>query len=404
MALDVLRELTGEGIDTVKASITYTLAAATPTLEIENITLVGLTNINAFGNGLANVLTGNDVNNTLDGGTGVDTLIGGLGDDLFVVDVAGDIVTEASGEGTDTILSSITFNMAVDGADADAVNDGDNVENLTLAGAAAINGTGNTLGNAITGNGNDNVLDGGNGADKLFGNFGIDTLIGGVAGDGADKDTLDGGGADFMTGSDGDDLYLVDNTGDTHHRAFERRRRPGRRLHYRGPDLCAERECGTPEAAWRGQQQRHRKRLDNSITGSDGVNTLTGLAGSDTYVVTAGDVVVEAVGEGTLDTIRSASSWVIDSLQEIEALTLTGSAVINGTGNGLANTITGNSAANTLDGLGGADSLVGLGGNDTYVVDNVLDIADESGGGGVDTVLASVDYDMGAQTIARSTT
>jgi Ca2+-binding RTX toxin-like protein len=44
-----------------------------------------------------------------------------------------------------------------------------------------------------------------------------------------------------------------------------------------------------------------------------------------------------------------------------------GSAAINGTGNGLNNTLTGNDAANTLSGGGGNDTLSGGGGKDILI-------------------------------------
>ena len=73
-------------------------------------------------------------------------MAGGLGNDIYVVDNVGDVVTEADNAGTDTVRSSITYTL------------GANVENLTLTGAAAINGTGNALANIITGNGAANIL------------------------------------------------------------------------------------------------------------------------------------------------------------------------------------------------------------------------------------------------------
>jgi Ca2+-binding RTX toxin-like protein len=44
-----------------------------------------------------------------------------------------------------------------------------NLENLTLSGTKALNGTGNTLNNILIGNTANNVLNGGTGADKLMG-------------------------------------------------------------------------------------------------------------------------------------------------------------------------------------------------------------------------------------------
>jgi hypothetical protein len=72
---------------------------------------------------------------------------------------------------TDTLTAAVTTTLAA------------NVENLTLTGAAAINGTGNAGNNVITGNTANNLLNGGGGNDTLNGGAGLDTLTGGAGND-----------------------------------------------------------------------------------------------------------------------------------------------------------------------------------------------------------------------------
>ncbi|WP_238308628.1 calcium-binding protein, partial [Methylorubrum suomiense] len=109
-------------------------------------------------------LAGGAGDDTLEGGTGADLLVGGLGNDTYVVDNAFDIVIETDGQGADIVQSSVSFYMS-----------GQELENLTLTGSAAINGTGNSIANTITGNSGANILNGLVGADTMIGGAGSDT-------------------------------------------------------------------------------------------------------------------------------------------------------------------------------------------------------------------------------------
>ncbi|WP_293934135.1 calcium-binding protein [Iodobacter sp.] len=231
-----------------------TTAAINAAVAAAGMKLVGTSgNDNLVGDIGKDTLTGLAGDDVLNGGAGADTLLGGAGNDTYIVDNAGDVVTELAGEGADTVQSSLNWVL------------GNNLENLTLTGTAAINGTGNELANV------------------LIGNAAANTLIGA-----AGNDTLDGGtGADKLLGGLGDDRYVVD---------------------------------------------------------------------------VSGDVTTENANEGN-DTVLASLAWTLGS--NLENLTLTGTAAINGTGNVLNNILTGNTAANVLTGAEGNDTLLGGAGADT---------------------------------------
>jgi Ca2+-binding RTX toxin-like protein len=156
---DVVTEIANEGTDTVQSTITYTLAD-----NLENLTLLGSGAINGTGNGTKNIITGNTAANVLNGNGGTDSLIGGRGNDTYIVDSNDDSITESGLRAdADSVESSVSWILGI------------NLENLTLTGSSAINGTGNNLNNAISGNSVNNILDGGNGGtDRLTGLEGAD--------------------------------------------------------------------------------------------------------------------------------------------------------------------------------------------------------------------------------------
>lgn len=181
---DQVIEYAGEGHDTVFSSApSYTLTANVEDLVIEGVVAVDGTgnalNNQIVGNGYGNTLNGMDGDDTLYGMGGNDTLIGGsggtdhlhggFGNDSYLIRDTLDVVHEELKQGTDTVSTTLgSYTL------------GDNVENLNLLFGA--NGTGNGLGNVITGNIYDNNLSGGGGNDTLIGrsDTSIDRLTGGA--------------------------------------------------------------------------------------------------------------------------------------------------------------------------------------------------------------------------------
>ncbi|MDZ8086445.1 MAG: cadherin-like domain-containing protein, partial [Nostoc sp. DedQUE12b] len=381
-------------------------------------------------------LDGADGNDSLDGGAGVDSLIGGKGNDIYIVDNLNDIIIEALNAGTDLVKSSVSWVL------------GNNLENLTLTGSGVINGTGNSFNNILIGNTGVNILSGENGNDNLFGDSDNDTLLGG-----AGNDTLDGGlGSDSLNGGVGNDIYIVDNLNDIIIEGLNA-----------GTDLVKssvswvlgnnlENLTLTGSGVINGTSNSLNNILigntganilngedgNDSIIGGSGNDTLLGGAGDDTldgglgsdslnggagndiYTVdNVNDSIIEGLNSGT-DLIKSSVNWVL--ADNLENLTLTGSGVINGTGNSFNNILTGNSGANTLNGVDGNDSLFGSSGNDTllggvgddslnggagtdsldggvgndiYTVDNVNDLIIEGLDAGTDLVNSSVNWVLG---------
>ncbi|MGL4396132.1 MAG: calcium-binding protein [Hyphomicrobium sp.] len=336
-----------------------------------NDVLKGLAGIDILDGGL-----GND---TLDGGKGKDKMSGGKGDDTYIVDSTGDKTIEKAASGKDLVKSSVSWTLAL------------NTENLTLTGALALKGTGNTLANVIVGNNAANVLSGKAGNDTLNGGGGDDVLDGGA---GADK--LNGGAgidwADYTSSTVGLTASLFGNVaglvtingdalGDTY-TSIENM------LGSAFGDLLVGDD------------------LNNTLSGAGGDDYLAGLGGVDTLNGGVGDDYLEGGGGGDIlnggdgiDTATyefSGTGVVASFLGNFGPVVISGdalgdtySSIEDLRGSTFDDVLIGDTGANFIEGLAGNDVLGGgIGGAD------VLD-----GGSGNDTLFS----DTGGQTFIGGT-
>ncbi len=337
-ASDITYEgLTGDGIDTVQSSVTWSLEGF-----FENLTLTGTAAINGTGNDDDNIIIGNAATNILDGVYGADTLKGGDGNDIYYINSADDVVIESTIVPTtlapqiDLVKSWLSYTLPT------------NVEQIQLLGANNLNATGNGMDNLFYLNPGNNIISGLTGIDtvsyELLTDFptaliGVQVSLAITTAQntgGSGTDTLSG--IENLTGSKYNDK-LYGNTG------------------------------------------------DNKLDGKQGSDYLFGGDGNDTYVVDGGDIVEET------NSALSGNDTVLSSVDyrlplNVENLTLTGTAAINATGNDLPNTLTGNDLANVLDGGAGADDLLGGKGDDIYIVAADNDTIFEKPNEGTDSVYA----------------
>lgn len=242
-----------------------------------------------YGGRSNDVIRGGDGNDVLFGGAGDDTIFGdggndtlngGPGSDLIYVDDAGDRVAESNRwAGHDTVISSVDFRMGKA-----------HIEDLELTGTARL-GAGNGLMNRITGNAQNNILDGGKNVDTLVGGEGNDVYHLRTPGDtavelaGQGIDTVKAFGS-FALGANIENLFIQLMTS----------------------------KVGTPVQGLSGIGNE----LDNTIVGNpynnliagrEGNDTLRGQAGADTFVFDRDP------GAGNVDRIVDFSSAEGDRLR-----------------------------------------------------------------------------------------
>lgn len=376
------------------------------------------------GNSFANEIFGFEGDDTLIGGGGRDTLDGGSGHDVYVIADVG--VTIRDSGGTDRIESWVNMILPT------------GIEVGQLMGTDDLWLTGTAGHDILYGNIGANRLDGGVGNDRLLGGGGADTLIGGIgsdtfslaAGDGQVAQAYGGAGDDwFEVRSARDQVIEAPGEGRDTVRSWASLALPdnvevlelwGLAIEGTG-NAGANTIVGTAGAnrliGLAGDDRLEGGGGNDTLDGGDGNDILEGGMGADTLigglgndiftVDDLGDQVIEAENGG-YDEVKSWVSLLIPA--HVEKLVLMGTANLVATGDDRANWIEGNAGHNrlfghggndlligkagndTLDGGAGADGMIGGAGNDIYVVDNLEDRVQEAKGGGIDTVLSSVNY------------
>ena len=376
----VVQEAQGGGSDTIVASISYTLGAGA---HVESLTAAaGAGPLWLQGNELSNFISGGTGKDTLVGGggddqliggSGADSLVGGAGTDIYTVDDAGDVVVEGANEGTDTIVTSVSYTLGA----------GAYVENLTAAaGAGPLELQGNALNNTITGGGGNDTLVGGDGNDVLNGGLGADTLEGGA---GNDIYNIDNAGDRIIEGADGgnDSVFTtIDYTLAAGAAVETLVANASRAFSLVGNDEANEiigREKNDTLIGGGGA---------DILTGGQGADSMVGGTGDDVFFIDdAGDVIVEDMdaevgGTDTAYVLRA--SYVLADGVGLEVLQVSESFKhgVSLTGNNYANRLIGGVGNDSLDGGNGTvqHTLEGGAGDDTYYLRHVSDkVIDASG-------------------------
>ncbi|EDL47730.1 peroxidase family protein [Erythrobacter sp. SD-21] len=326
----------------------------------------------------------------------------------------------------------------------------DNVLYSAMTQPVGVNWEGDGLVNFI-GTGGDDIAVGSAAGENLWGMEGSDNLSGG-----AGNDLLNGGvGADTTSGGLGNDDHHVDNAGDVVLEAVgegtnDRVLSSATYVLNAGAEIEVLVAKGSADIDLTGNEFDNvvwGNAGANSVDGADGNDRVFGLAGDDTveggdgddelfggagvdvsdgglgndthHIQNAGDTVIEGVGQGDLDIVRSSVSWALTAGAEVEVMFAKGSGNIDLAGNEFNNTIWGNAGMNVLSGLEGDDVLFGAGaadmlfggegndqlfggvaadtmdgglGDDIIHVNNAGDVVEEAVGEGFDQVGTTVNY------------
>lgn len=432
---EVTQELIGAGNDTVEYFGTWGASRSYELQEnVENLLGRGSYSLSLTGNGLSNMIEGTNQHDSIYGGVGNDTLKGmagrdvlhgGIGNDIYIVG-SGDTVIELSSQGTDTVVSLHT-NYSL----------GHSLENLVFRGSSGFRGSGNGLENYISSGSGADLLWGWNGNDRIYAGSGSDSIYGGE-------------GSDAMYGGAGDDTYYVDSITDTvleselqgidtvvtSLRSITLAVNIERLVfltHSTGSSTVASfnSAAAPPALGFVGVGNL----LANTLTGNSGSDSLFGRDGSDNlFGGTGNDLLNGGAGADIMSGSYGDDDYQVDAIadqlvelpnqgfdavsttsaayalgQNIERLAYVGSGAFAGSGNTLSNTLVsgvgndslfGNEGNDTLYGgsgndfLGGGsgnDLMFGGYGNDRYYVDSYSDRVIEGWNQGIESISTFLD-------------
>jgi Ca2+-binding RTX toxin-like protein len=331
---------------TTTSNIVESIVSFTLPTNVNTLTFTQSNNVIGMGNAGNDLLTANSGNDTLVSGTGIDTLVGGTGNDWYVLNNPSDVLQSLS-SGSNTIQAAFSYTLPT------------NASTLILSGTANLTGTANS------------------GNDTLTTNAGIDTL----------------------TGGSGNDTFVVTNTS----------------------DMVADTSTTatniiSSSVSFSLPSDVNRLILTGSAsllgTANGANDTLTANSGTDTLISATGTAVDSLVGgtgndlfviNDTADIVTVGSTHGVDTIQSsvsfnaatnVADLVFTGTANVAGTGNSLANVISGNSGADTLTSGSGVATLVGGAGNDVFVINNTLDIVQDTSTSTTNALRSSVVYSL----------
>ncbi len=410
------------GVDLISSSVTYTLPVF-----VENLTLTGSANINGTGNALNNIITSNSGIGTLTGGGGIDTYIINNTSDIVRDNGQGLVqsyvdfslsntysVTNTSGVRTLQLLGTGNISGSGDyhfGSQTIIGNVGDNT--LT-AGLGSVIGTTISLHTLIGGQGNDyyvinEYLSGpsastvstdlvienpGEGIDTVFlmpyfvGNQNYNYVFSytlpdnienvtvqnpnpnndyqfSITGTNYDNIFTSNTAINYFIGGQGNDTYIINNVNDV---IQEDSFKGGidtviTNFNYAlGPNLENLTFTGSNNLTGTGTN------ADNILTSNTGIDTLIGLGGNDTYIISNSQTKIIDDDAGSV--VQSYVNYNL-TLSHATTLVLLGSSNLAGYGNVAGDTIIGNSGSNTLAGVSGITLVGGTGADTMYGGGNI---------------------------------